>query len=336
MMQRLQFTLTPKTAFATPLAGDTLFGQCCWAIRHLLSPEKLTTLLAAYTDNKPFMVISDAMPQGFLPRPTLPTELLGFDTSDTKQRKAQKGKKWFPESVLTKPLNEWATLAKTEQEMVDTFLSDDEKRDNKSKNKKPRYLINDEPQDHNSLNRLTGTTGTGEGFAPFQRQTFWYHPDIKLTLIIELDTDRLSSAALLETLSWIGLHGYGKEASCGLGKFEIALADSPAPKTIDQANAWLTLAPCTPQGLKWDSKHCYYQILTRFGRHGDLAVHQSGGVFKNPVLMAATGAILTPKEESSTQGFTGKGITGVSKTIQTTVHQGYAPVYPVRLEVNND
>jgi CRISPR-associated protein Csm4 len=95
MMQRLQFTLTPKTAFATPLAGDTLFGQCCWAIRHLWGAEKLTALLAAYTDNKPFIVISDAMPQGFLPRPTLPTELLGFDTSDTNQRKAQKGKKWW-------------------------------------------------------------------------------------------------------------------------------------------------------------------------------------------------------------------------------------------------
>lgn len=335
-MQRLHFTLTPKTAFATPLAGDTLFGQCCWAIRHILGEAKLNQLLAGYIDNKPFMVISDAMPQGFLPRPTLPTELLGFDTSDTKQRKAQKGKKWFPESVLTKPLNEWATLAKTEQEMVDTFLSDDEKKDNTSKNKKPRYLINDEPQDHNSLNRLTGTTGTGEGFAPFQRQTFWYHPEIKLTLIIELDTDRLSSADLLEALSWIGLHGYGKEASCGLGKFEIKLADSPTPKTIDHPNAWLTLAPCTPQGLSWHTQRCYYQILTRFGRHGDLAVHQSGGVFKNPVLMAATGAILTPKEESSTQGFTGKGITGVSKTITATVHQGYAPVYPVRLEVTND
>lgn len=323
-MQRLQFTLTPKTAFATPLAGDTLFGQCCWAIRHLLGADELTALLEGYTDNKPFMVISDAMPTGFLPRPTLPTERLGFDTSDTKQRKEQKGKKWFPESVLIKSLNEWAEAALTETEMLATL------------NLTGQYLKT-EAQDHNSLNRKTGTTGGEEGvFSPFQRQTFWYHPNIELTLIIELDTDRLSSADLLEALSWIGLHGYGKEASCGLGKFEIALTDSPAPKTINQANAWLTLAPCTPQGLSWHTQRCYYQILTRFGRHGDLAVHQSGGVFKNPVLMATTGAILTPKEADISQGFTGNGITGVSKTITSTVHQGYAPVYPVRLEVNND
>jgi CRISPR-associated protein Csm4 len=327
-MQRLQFTLTPKTAFATPLAGDTLFGQCCWAIRHILGAEELTTLLAGYTDNKPFMVISDAIPQGFLPRPTLPTELLGFDTSDSKQRKAQKAEKWFPDIVLANPLNKWAQFARTETEML------------KAMGLTGRYLISDKPQDHNSLNRKTGTTGTGEGFAPFQRQTFWYHPDIKLTLIIELDTDRLSVADLLEALSWIGLHGYGKEASCGLGKFEVQLFDkltAPAvhPEPVEGHNAWLTLAPCTPQGLSWHSERCYYQILTRFGRHGDLAVHQSGGVFKNPVLMTATGAVLTPEKADISQGFTGKGITGVSKTIEATVHQGYAPVYPVRLEVKS-
>ena len=56
MYKRLIFTLTPKTAFATPLVGDTLFGQCCWVIRHILSAEKLTEILTGYTDHKPFMV----------------------------------------------------------------------------------------------------------------------------------------------------------------------------------------------------------------------------------------------------------------------------------------
>jgi CRISPR-associated protein Csm4 len=334
-MQRLIFTLTPKTAFATPLAGDTLFGQCCWAIRHLFGEfgeEKLTQLLAGYLENKPFMVVSDAMPKGFLPRPTLPTERLGFDTSDTKQRKAQKAQKWFPESVLSLPLNQWAAQAKTENEMMETFLSDKTKKENQGKNKKARYLISDEPQDHNSLNRLTGTTGTGDGFAPFQRQTFWYHPEIKLSVVIELDTERLSIAQLTDVLNWIGLHGYGKEASCGLGKFEVNLENAVQPELVEGCDAWLTLAPCAPQNLSWHSERCYYQILTRFGRHGDLAIHKAGGAFKNPVLMAATGAVLSPKSFNTTQGFTGQGITGVSKTIAATVHQGYAPVYPVRLE----
>jgi len=317
-MERLIFTLAPKTAFATPLAGDTLFGQCCWAIRHCFGAAKLTELLSGYTENKPFMVIADAMPHRFLPRPTLPGELLGFE-NDTKKRKEQKAKKWLPESVLTKPLHEWAKAALTEKEMLKTL------------NLTGHYCLT-EAQDHNSLNRKTGTTGGDPGFAPFQRQTFWYHPDINLSLIVELDVERLSVTELLEALQWIGLHGYGKEASCGLGKFEIELAPaSVKPATGVHSNAWLTLAPCAPQGLSWHAHRCYYQVLTRFGRHGDIAVHQNGGVFKNPVLMAATGAVLSPKEANHAQGFTGQGITGVSKTINTAVHQGYAPVYPVEM-----
>jgi len=319
MVSRVVFTLTPKTAFATPLAGDTLFGQCCWAIRHLLGEEKLTSLLKGYTENRPFMVLSDALPKGYLPRPALPGELLGFE-QDAKKRKIQKAKKWFPESVLAAPLNQWAEAALTEREMLE------------KQNLKGRYILT-QAQDHNSLNRKTGTTGSEQGFAPFQRQTYWYHPDIQLSLIAELDTNRLTVAELTETLNWIGFNGYGKEASCGLGKFEVTVHPvSTEVKFVANPNAWLTLAACAPQNLSWHSARCHYQILTRFGRHGDSAVHQKGGVFKNPVLMAATGAVLSPKEMDPMQCFTGQGITGVSKTIQTTVHQGYAPVYPVRLE----
>jgi CRISPR-associated protein Csm4 len=118
----------------------------------------------------------------------------------------------------------------------------------------------------------------------------------------------------------------------------IRVTVEPAPVTdvitVENPNAWLTLAACAPQNLSWHTQRCYYQTVTRFGRHGDKAVHQRGGAFKNPVLMAATGAILTPKDLAISHGFTGQGLTGVSRTITATVQQGYAPVYPVRLEVN--
>lgn len=318
-MKRLVFTLKPETAFATPLHGDTLFGQCCWAIRHLYDEDKLTELLEGYTNQQPFMVIADPLPQGFIARPSVPAEMLGFDTSDTQQRKAQKAKKWFPVSVLSNPLNQWSTEAKTEAEMMQSL------------NLTGRYLISDEPQDHNSLNRLTGTTGKGEGFAPFQRQTFYYHPQIKLSLIVELDESRLSTEQFLEVLTWIGETGYGKEASCGLGKFTVL--DNTVQPDFIEGNAYLTLAACAPQGLDWDTEHCYYSIFTRFGRHGDMAVHQKHGAFKNPVLLAAPFAVLTPQTMNLKQGFTGRGLTGVSKTIEQTVQQGYAPVLPIQLEL---
>lgn len=318
-MKRFIFTLKPLTAFATPLHGDTLFGQCCWAIRHLHSEARLIKLLDGYTTNKPFMVLSDALPQGFIARPSIPTEKLGFDTSDPEQRKAQKAKKWLPLSVLTQPLKQWAKHAKTEADMMaDLKLTGD--------------YCKSHAQDHNSLNRQTGTTGEGNGFAPFQRQTYCYHPAIQLNIVVELDESKLSIAELTDVLQWIGATGYGKEASCGLGKFEITACSEQNPEPVEECNAWLTLAACAPQGLTWHSQNCYYQTFTRFGRHGDLAVHL-GSPFKNPVLLAAPFAILTPKNTDISQGLTGQGLTGLSKTIEATVQQGYAPVFPVYLEL---
>jgi CRISPR-associated protein Csm4 len=329
-VKRFIFTLTPKTAFATALEGDTLFGQCCWAILHLYGEARLIGLLDGYCDNRPFMVLSNALPQGFIARPTVPAEVLGFDDSNPEQRKTQKGQKWLPLTVLQQSLTLWAAQSKTEKQMMAAILGVDEQ------SCKAQYCL-EYAQDHNSLNRQTGTTGEGSGFSPFQRHTFWYHPEIKLTLVAELDEARLPVEELLEILQWVGFHGYGKEASCGLGKFEIAMADTVYPELTQapsQVNAWLTLAACAPQGLQWQSQRCFYQIFTRFGRHGDAAVHQ-GSPFKNPVLMAAPFAILTPAVMND-QGFTGQGLSGISKTIENTVQQGYAPVLPVQLELGDD
>ena len=46
-------TITPKSNFTTPLKGDTLFGQICWAIRYRLGEDRLNELLSDY-DKKPF------------------------------------------------------------------------------------------------------------------------------------------------------------------------------------------------------------------------------------------------------------------------------------------
>ena len=75
-MNSFRLTLHPRSAFGTPLAGDTLFGQLCWALRHLLGNTRLNTLLDGYTNGQPFAVISDALPKRFLPLPILPSSFL--------------------------------------------------------------------------------------------------------------------------------------------------------------------------------------------------------------------------------------------------------------------
>ncbi|MBK6715480.1 MAG: hypothetical protein IPG57_10385 [Burkholderiales bacterium] len=92
-MRTFKLTLRPESAFGTPLAGDTLFGHLCWALRWRQGEASLTALLEGYTRGQPFAVLSDALPAGLLPRPNLPASRLqraGDPKVDPQQRKAER------------------------------------------------------------------------------------------------------------------------------------------------------------------------------------------------------------------------------------------------------
>jgi len=308
-MQAYKLTLTLQSAFATPLKGDTLFGQLCWAIRNRLGENALTDCLAGYTNAQPFAVVSDAFPEGYFPLPKLPSCFYQLPDED---RKAIKKRAWLPEAALQQPIRQWLSQAAKAKDLI-------------SENQ----LSEKRPQAHNTINRQTNTTGEG-GFAPYSVEQEWFVQDLRWSIYLLLDTDRLSVEDCRQCLEDIGLFGFGKDASIGLGKFIIDDFQEYALPSQANANACLTLAPCAPQGLGFDSQHSYYQLFTRFGRHGDIAVHQEGKPFKNPVLLAQTAAVFsTPPPQS---GFIGQGIGGngeLSKTIKTTIHQGYAPVLAI-------
>jgi CRISPR-associated protein Csm4 len=305
-MKAYQITLNLQSAFATPLKGDTLFGQLCWAIRNRLGEQHLNNCLEAYTANQPFAVISDAFPEGYLPLPKLPgnyyLEIPGAD------RKAIKKRCWLPETSVEKPIAEWLEHAKTAADITGKYGSLSEKH----------------PQPHNTINRQTNTTGeAGLGFTPYSVEQEWFIPDIPWVIYLLLDTQRLSVDACQQCLTDIGNIGFGRDASIGLGKFAVlAFQDITLPAQAN-ANSCLTLAPCAPQGLGFDSRYSFYQLFTRFGRHGDIAVHQAGKPFKNPVLLAQTAGVF--KTLPPVTGFIGQGIGGngeLSKTLLATVHQG--------------
>lgn len=93
-MTMLRFTLRPRTAFGSPLLGETLFGQVCWAIAHMKGGGRLTELLEGYAEGRPFLALSDAFPKGFLPLPALPAFLWRADPGAG--RKELKRRKWVP------------------------------------------------------------------------------------------------------------------------------------------------------------------------------------------------------------------------------------------------
>ncbi len=321
----LKLTLQPQSPFITPLASDTLFGQLCWTLRHRFGEAKLTQLLDGYTQNQPFAVLSTALPRGYLPRPTVPLHLLGFDLSDATKRKDTKKKLWLKTgddyALLNQPISAWHSHSASLGEMIAKDSSD------KAIDNAWQKIVT---QSHNSINRLTNTTGSEGGFAPFSMEATHYHANAAYDVYVVLDESRLSQTDLMAALADMGAFGYGKEASTGAGKFTVEQIQAVSFNPHAQANAYLTLGHCAPQGQAWQAERCYYNTTVRFGRHGADAVYL-GKPYKNPVLMATTGALLSPIQVDSSL-YVGSGLNGLSKVITGTIQQGYAPVLPIYVD----
>lgn len=330
-MQTLTLTLEPLSAFGTLPLGDTLFGQLCWLLREKEGEGKLTEWLKSYTADKPFAIVSDAFPRGYVPRPTVPLSYLREENDKSGDLKAIKKQVWLPEGMLHQPCTKWLARCVSEKEILAQWqehLPKNEKRPQKG-------FIEQELQQHNSISRLTGTTGEGQ-FAPYTLDQHWYNEETLLDVYIVFDENKITAQQLHEAFETMGLVGFGRDASSGLGKFEVVKSESRTFPVAQDANAVLTLAPCAPQGLGFNAKHSYYQLFTRFGRHGGQAA-QSGNPFKTPVLLAKTGALFSSNQFNATTLFVGQGLGGLndkgegilSKQIRETVQQGYAPVIPI-------
>lgn len=306
-MNSLKFALRPLSAFATPLAGDTLFGQLCWAACERFGEARLRELLDGYVDGRPFLVVSDGFPSGLLPRPTAPDFALGFTAVDPARRKQARTHRWLPAGGADQPIARWVNEL-TAFEAV-----------------RPLVLT------QNTINRYTGTTGEDQ-FAPRQVNRSFFSGEARIDVYAAID-ERLSADTLRQLLTDVGNHGYGRDATTGLGKFEVERAVEAA-RPQPASHHWLTLAPCQPNPDELVADGCYYAPLTRFGRHGNIAA-LTAQPFKRPLLMIATGALLKSREPAR-WAFHGCGLGGsgnpVSSVIPDTVHQGYAPVVPLHLE----
>lgn len=315
-MDTLRLRIQPLSAFGTPPLGDTLFGQLCWTLHNRYGADELREALKGYTEGQPFAVISDALPKDHLPRPHLP--LQRFDPLPGDDPKAAKKRHWLPLSALGEPSAQWLRHCRADSELLP---GDD--------GNSPAWQQT-HPQPHNSIDRRSGTTG--EGFAPYSQPQNWYATGVELDIYLLHDPQRISADRLRQLFDDIGAFGFGRDASIGLGKFAIIEQQPLNLPAAQQADACLTLAPSAPQGLGLDPERSFYQPFTRFGRHGDLGVHR-GNPFKTPLLLTRAGAVFV-RDPLPTQPFIGQGLGGdgrISRSIEATVHQGYAPWLPIRL-----
>lgn len=274
-------------------------------MREAQGESELTRRLEGYSEGQPWLIVSDGFPSGHLPKPTLPQH---FEPQpDPAARKDAKKKRWIPATHVGKELPGLLAAAVNDHDAYGLA---------------PLATV----QPHNTLNRLSGTTGE-DVFAPYSTPQTFNAADQRIDVYLVLDEARLSGDDAGGLLAAIGASGFGRDASIGLGKFSVEKIEPVSFAEPAKANAFWTLAPCAPQGLDFDGQASYWRVLTRFGRHGNTHA-LAGNPFKTPVLMAATGAVLTPKGRFDARLFVGQGLGSdgrLSKAESATVHQGYAP-----------
>jgi len=285
--------ISPESSFLTPLKGDTLFGQICWAIFHRYKEERLKELLKDY-ESTPFLIVSDAFPIGYLPKPTMPMERL---KEDPKEKKQNRKKRWLS---------------------IDDF-------------KKGEFKLAKEDKDidaiesitttiHNSINYQTFQTG--EGFTPYVIEERVIN---EREIYFLVDTNRFLESELEEVLKLIGEIGFGKKSTIGKGLFN--LKEFKEFKEFDsnkESRTYMALSPFVVQGSK--ASKIYYEPFTRFGRHGDKRAKRA---IKKPVIMADRGAVLEYEQEIF-KLYEGRGLRGVSLAYSDTVHQGYTILFPIK------
>lgn len=341
-MKTYEITIKPISGFGTPLKGDTLFGHICWQAVYdeNLFGKSLNDLISDYA-TKPFIVVSSAYPKLFdgyaLKRPDMPIDkLFDFRNADTadiiKRRKEFKDRHWMlvrKDQRITS-LKSDGLYYSDEQLFKELSGSKDSQAQRQMRKKGVKSFVSDYTQPHNTINRLTGTTGEGQ-FAPYSVEQTVYMPDFELVVFAGV-CDDIAVEQIAEAFKRIGETGFGKDASTGLGRFEVK-----GHKEVDlfamgsdKPNACYTLAPSVPERDTFSNM--FFAPFTRFGRHGDVLA-KSGKPFKNPVIMANEGAVFIAKNlKVFERPYIGTAVTNISKAEPNAVMQGYSLYIPVKVE----
>jgi CRISPR-associated protein Csm4 len=338
-------TIKPVSGFGTPLKGDTIFGHFCWQIAYdqQLIGKSLDDLLANY-HTRPFAIFSSAYPKFcvgtkylyIFKTPDLPPDALFVLPDDKKhkveKRKEYKAKRWMAlmEDQKFESLKNLEFLNDNDLiEKAKVNISQDRRR--QMKRVRTTNYISTFSQPHNTISRLTGTTGEGR-FAPFAVEQHVYYPETKLAVFVGIDEKVITIDQVRTGLERIGEIGFGKDASSGLGKFLLAKESEVdlAKMGSQSPNACYTLSPCVPG--KDVFLEMFYTPFIRFGRHGDVLA-KSSNPFKNPVIMADEGGIFKPKSpDVFNKPYIGTAVSDLSKTEPHTVMQGYSLYLPVTVE----
>ncbi len=309
--------LTLKSSLGTPLVADTFFGHICWAIALNEGEQQITEFLEAMSSENPPLLISDPLPKGYWPTPTIPY-MNKEEKDDDKSNKCEKKFKlsWIPTDIFVQFLNE--VSMKTLKNLS---------KQNSEELKLPNFLEASVP--HVSVNRLTNHALelffdrrifpeiTGEDFPQFEMWILSSFPKERVEELIE--------SAIVG--------GYGKDASTGAGHLVLdEITDAELPQA-NSPNAVMTLSPAVP--AENDPICGFWRNDVRFGKLGGPWAttgqeDETNNPFKHPLIMLQRGAVFLC-DNPADKSFIGKMVPNIHPTRSEVKQYGYAITIPIYL-----
>ncbi len=302
----LKFTLRLLSGLQTPLQSDTLFGLFCLAYRdHFGAAALETAIIGPVADGKTGVQFSGAFPAGTLPRPRCDEPPPGAVDQLVADLLAQKR--------CAGPVEAYALIRRKTRQV--SHLRADFFNYPFAPVSLLRHLVLDAPAPapafaaetpHATVDRLSGGAAAENGFY-HSRAEFFAGP---LDLYARFDEAALPRQTVEDLVGYIGLAGYGKNASTGAGRFAVegaAPVSRPGAGEADTVMSLSSFIPC--DGLD----PLAYTLKVKSGR----LEPGHASVFKTPFACLQPGALCRVRAQKPVYGRVLKNIApGFSGALQ--------------------
>ncbi len=299
-MKLYKTRIAPKSAFSSPLQGDTFFGAFCWSYRYLYGEEELKKLLQKSMNGTPQIIFSNAYPSGYLP---LPMGVYDTDRKRYSAVEAAEAKKLYQENKKYKK----RTLVSRE-----AFL----KIQSGVRRGYSHSLSSGEMVQagavHNTVGRADGMVGSTDGSGSLFVTDEYFVEDGKTFDLYILS--ELAEKIIQKTLQLMFEIGIGADKSTGKGCFELVKAgDQTSEKCTSQkfleddteltvcagANGYMAISNFIP--AREDPVDGWYKTFVKYGKL-DREYAAGQFPFKKPLLYIQAGAVFKTRQPKKWYG----------------------------------
>jgi CRISPR-associated protein Csm4 len=275
-MRYWRVKLQLESALMTPLHSGTLFGQLCWAYRALQGERELVHWLGRQEEEP--LLISDAMPRDFLPRPLLApmgrsgTLSLGEMQDAKRLRKAN----WVRREdfgMLRRSMTEALLMARLKLCEAESAT-----------------LLGAARRAHNRIDRMTGTTPK-EGGLYFVDEA-WPNEATGSGLLDVYVGSSLDESFLRKLFEFVGQWGFGRDASTGRGRWSCRVEPEAEEWFAGEGERRMSLSHGS---LTANMEEPRYRLHVHYGKVGG-GYGMTSNPFKFPLTLLRPGATFRPQE----------------------------------------